>query len=498
MQVSTLSQSLALRQSINDMRAQFDDLQRQLSTGLKTDSYAKLGTNRNSVLSLTHQLGQISAYTNTISKTQMRIDVMSTALTRVNDIVSETKTSLATSGFELVNGTQTSAQVQAAMSFDEMVNLLNLQVEDRYLFGGKDTQTRPVALPDEILNGSGNKAGLKQFIDERAQADLGADGRGRLTLGSAGTTVTLAEDADPSVFGFKIAAVQSTLSNASVTGPAGSPLGVDVDFTGLPAAGETISFELDLPDGTTTTVTLTATANNPAEAGEFTIGADAATTSANFQAALDTSIQREANVTLRAASAVEAADNFFDYAAGGVPQRVDGPPFDTATGLRDATADDTVIWYSGDLGPSAGKDFVAQIDESRQITYGARADQASIRDTLKMSALLAAAEYSDANDLEQRDSYRALTSRAGQVLNFTGTQSVESIVTNLGLAASTLSHTQDRHDATMATANEILGDIQNADAYEVGVKLTTLQTQLQASYQVTAMLSELSLVNYMR
>ena len=115
-----------------------------------------------------------------------------------------------------------------------------------------------------------------------------------------------------------------------------------------------------------------------------------------------------------------------------------------------------------------------------------------------MSALLAAAEYSDANDLEQRDSYRALTSRAGQVLNFTGTQSVESIVTNLGLAASTLSHTQDRHDATMATANEILGDIQNADAYEVGVKLTTLQTQLQASYQVTAMLSELSLVNYMR
>ena len=60
MQVSTLSQSLALRQSINDMRAQFDDLQRQLSTGLKTDSYAKLGTDRNTVLSLSHQLSQLS------------------------------------------------------------------------------------------------------------------------------------------------------------------------------------------------------------------------------------------------------------------------------------------------------------------------------------------------------------------------------------------------------------------------------------------------------
>lgn len=498
MQISTLSQSLALRNSINDMRAQFDDLQRQLATGIKTDSYAKLGTDRNTVLSLSHQLGQLSTYTNTITKTQMRIDVMSTALTRANDIVSETKNSIVTSGFDLVNGKQTDAQVQASMSFDEMVNLLNLQVEDRYLFGGKETQTRPVALPDEMLNGSGDKAGLKQFISERGQADLGADGRGRLTLGAAGTTVTLAEDADPSVFGFKIANVQSTLSNATVTGPAGSPAGVDVDFTGVPSAGGTISFELDLPDGTSTTVTLKATTNNPAGEGEFTIGADAATTTANFQSALDTAIKREANTTLKAASAVEAANNFFDYAAGGAPQRVDGPPFDTATGLKDATEADTIFWYKGDLGPNAGKDFVAQIDDGRQLAYGARADQASIRDTVKMTALLASVEYSDADDIEQRDSYRALTSRAGQVLNFKGTQSVESIVTNLGLAAATLGNTQERHDATMATANEILGDIQQADPYEVGVKLTTLQTQLQASYQVTSMLSQLSLVNFMR
>lgn len=496
MQISTLSQSLALRNSINDMRAQFDDLQRQLSTGLKTDSYAKLGTDRNTVLSLTHQLGQLSTYTNTITKSQMRIDVMSTSLSRVNDIVSETKTSVVTSGFDLVNGSQTGAQVQAAMSFDEMVNLLNLEVEDRYLFGGTQTQTRPVALPDEIQNGSGDKAGLKQFIDERAQADLGADGLGRLTLGMAGTTVTLAEDADPSVFGFKIADVQSTLTNANVTGPAGSPAGVDVEFTGVPAAGDKISFELDLPDGTSTTVTLTATTSSPPEEGEFTIGGDAATTSANFQAALDTSLKSEANVTLKAASAVEAANNFFDYEAGGVPQRVDGPPFNSATGLRDATAADTVFWYSGDLGPNAGKDFTAQIDDGRQLSYGARADQDSIRDTLKMSALLSAVEYSDAGDAEQRDSYRELTARVGQVLNFEGTQSVESIVTNLGLASATLENTQNRHDATMATANEILGDIQNADPYEVGVKLNTLETQLQASYQVTAMLSQLSLVNF--
>jgi flagellin-like hook-associated protein FlgL len=95
MQISTLSQSLSMRQSINDMRAQFDNLQRQLSTGLKTDSYAKLGTDRNTVLSLAHQLSQLTTYTNTITKTGMRIEIMADALTRMNSIASETKTSLA-------------------------------------------------------------------------------------------------------------------------------------------------------------------------------------------------------------------------------------------------------------------------------------------------------------------------------------------------------------------------------------------------------------------
>jgi flagellin-like hook-associated protein FlgL len=496
MQVSTLSQSLALRSSINSMRAQFDDLQRQLATGLKADSYAELGTDRNLVLSLSHQLSQLQTYTNTISQTQMRVEVSSDALTRVSQIAASMKTTNLTTGFDLVNGTQTSAQVTAAMQFDEVINLLNLQIEDRYLFGGRDTQTRPVAVPDAMMNGTADQAGLKQFIDERAQADLGVDGRGRLALGLAGATVTLAEDAAPSVFGFKLDDAQSTLTNATVTGPAGAPAEIEVDFTGVPLAGESVMLDLTLPDGTTTRVTLTATTDNPPAAGEFTLGADAATTSANFQAALDTAIQSEANTRLKAASAVEAANNFFDYANGGVPQRVDGPPFGTATALRDATEADTVFWYSGDQTGVAGDNMIAKIDDGRQIAYGARADQAALRDTLKAAALMTAVEYTGA-DPEEVHSYKALTQRLGTVLNFESTPSVESIVTGLGLTAATLANTQDRHDAMMATANELLGDIQNADPYEVGVKLTTLQTQLEASYQVTAMLSRMSLVNYL-
>ena len=46
-------------------------------------------------------------------------------------------------------------------------------------------------------------------------------------------------------------------------------------------------------------------------------------------------------------------------------------------------------------------------------------------------------------------------------------------------------------------ASGVLGDKMGVDEYEVGTKLTMLQTQIQASYQVTAMLSQLSLSNFL-
>ena len=75
------------------------------------------------------------------------------------------------------------------------------------------------------------------MIDERRQADLGADGRGRLAIDApAPDVVTLSEDAAGSPFGLKLAAVQSSLSGATVNGPAGAPAQVEVAVRGQSAA----------------------------------------------------------------------------------------------------------------------------------------------------------------------------------------------------------------------------------------------------------------------
>ena len=78
---------------------------------------------------------------------------------------------------------------RAEFSLDQLLALLNAQAGDRYLFSGRATDTPAVETLDHILNGNGARAGLKQLITERNQADLGADGRGRLTIGAGGPNI---------------------------------------------------------------------------------------------------------------------------------------------------------------------------------------------------------------------------------------------------------------------------------------------------------------------
>ena len=113
------------------------------------------------------------------------------------------------------------------------------------------------------------------MIAERQQADLGTSGMGRLVITSpTPTSVKVAEDVAGSPFGLKLSSVTSSLTGATVTGPAGSPAAVSVDLGATnPNPGDQVSFTFNLPDGTTESVQLTATNTTPPPTGSFAIGA---------------------------------------------------------------------------------------------------------------------------------------------------------------------------------------------------------------------------------
>jgi flagellin-like hook-associated protein FlgL len=487
-------------QSLVDMRSQLGDLQRQMATGKRADTYAGIGLDRGLTVGLRAQLSAIASFTDTTGNVGVRVNIAQSALTRIGDLGREMKS---VSGQISSSIQRTTAKETAKNAVDEILGLLNVQVGDRYIFSGLASDRPAVETTNNILYGDGVRAGLQQLVAERNQADLGADGLGRLVISAPSTTsVQVAEDAQPSVFGFKLANITSTLSGASVSAPAGSPPAMSVDLgASNPNAGEQVQLTFKLPDGTSETVTLTATDSSPPAPGEFTIGATPDDTAANLQAAMTSAIGQAGKTSLAAASAMAASDNFFNMDAANPPLRVDTTPpasATTATGLTQGTPADTVFWYTGEAGSEPARSTAtARIDQSIAVSYGLRANEEGIRWQLQNIAVMAVMPLSETDPDIQAKSV-ALSGRLGLALGVpAGTQSVEVIQAELAGAQGSMQAANERHTETKGALQDLLQSVEGVSTEEVAAKILTLQTRLQASLQATSMLYQTNILKYL-
>jgi flagellin-like hook-associated protein FlgL len=486
-------------QTLNEMRQQLDDLHRQLGTGKKSTSYAGLGLDRGLTIGLRSQLSAVAGYQQSITLVGVRLDLMQTALSQFGTIAQQAKSSVLQSQFALHGGTQTQAQTDAFGLLNQLVGLLNTGADGRYLFSGRDVDRPPVETTDRILNGDGLRAGLKQIINERRQADLGASGLGRLSVGApSATAVSLTEDAAPP-FGFKLVGATTTISGATVGAPAGSPPSMSVDLGALnPNDGDTIRFTFTLPDGSSRDLTLTATTSAAPDAGQFTIGATSIVTAGNLQTAVTQALGTLAGTELVAASAIAAGHDFFDTDAANPPQRVAGPPFDTATAMAGGTAADTVSWYLGDDATDDPRSTaIARVDQSLSVSYGVRGNEHALAMSVQSVAVFAAISFS-ASDPNAEGQYAALRQRIGQALTGSANeQHLSDIQGQLAGAQVALNSAKDRHQQTDMTLRTLLQDVEGASTEEVAAQILALQTSLQATLQTTALLLQTNILNYL-
>jgi flagellar hook-associated protein 3 FlgL len=612
-----------LNQSVTNIKNQLTVLQAQLTTGTKSTTYAGMGVNEGFAIAARAQLGNISAFSSTMNNVTTSIQVANTALQGLVDLGTTVLSGANSSDQTLSSGGQSSAQQTAGSQLASMLGILNMQSGDRYLFSGNAINTPSTATVDQILNGTTTQAGLKQVISERGQAD-GTSGLGRLVITAPSvanpTTVSVAEDVAGSPFGLKLNAVSSSLTGATVTGPAGSPVGVSIDLGATnPNPGDQVSFTFNLPDGTTGSFKLTASSANPPPAGGFTIGTTSALTADNLNAALNTAVGTLANTQLVAASAVEAGNDFFNTtgastgtvvnnrmatpapvtgatllsgaantdslaagfapgdtitvngtpitfvasgasgnqlnvtdsvqtllkkidsitgtstpstSSGGVitlhtddaaslavtssdsaafaalgfsgtatapvpPLRVGGSPLATATSLVSGTAN-TVAWYTGNSGQGTARaSSTARVDQSITVQYGAQANESAIRSQLQAIAVFAAVTTSPtgANSAAQ---VQALSFRTAQNLSKQpGQQTIQDIQSDLATAQETMKDAAARQSQTQSTLQNIIDQTENASPDQVASQILALQTSLQASYQTTSILSQLSLTKFL-
>ncbi len=478
------------------LKADLNTAQVQLSSGKVADTVSGLGADGLTALTLTSRLSKLSAYGDTIANAQLRVELMSTGLGQLAKLSGSLATSLSNSYDTTAIG-RSAAQVSAQDGLRQAIEVLNTELGGSYLFAGRGSNGPPVAPADLLLNGDATHAGLKDVVAQRQAADTGPDGLGRLAASSAGTTATLSETAANLPFGLKVAGATSSGSALSTAVSMTSPARASITVGSQPAAGDTVTVTLGLPDGTTETVSLRAGPASGAVGTPFAIGATEADTAANIATALGTALGGLVGTTLPAASAIKAAGDFFAGTAGSPTMRVAGPPYATATSLVAGTAADTVAWYSGTTTSSPRDTAAARIGDNQGVALGSEASEAGFRTYLASLGALAVSSF-PAADPSSASRYGALASRVGTALTSAGgTDAMQAVVTDLSLSAATMDGASDRLKLTRNQLQDALSGIQDADPTETSMKLLDTQTRLQASYQTTAAIGKLSLVNYL-
>jgi flagellar hook-associated protein 3 FlgL len=488
------AQSQFLVQNLLGMRRDLDTLQAQLGSGKKATNYAGLGTDANLATALRAQIAEMQSYDQTITVVGTRLNLTQSALGRMTEIRQSAAAAVIQSS-SLTAASQNALQANSRAYLDEVLDLLNSRAGDRYLFGGRSINQPAVESTEHILDGDGPRAGLNQLISERAQADLGASGLGRLTSALSANAITIWEDVTGSPFGLKLDSITSSTGSIVTSGPSGSPAMVNVAF-GTVSPGDQFTITFRLPDGTSEKVPFTATLASPPGPEEFTIGSNGAGSAANFQVALTNRAATLAQTSLKAASAALVAKQFFDIDVGQLPMRVAGPPFNTATALVAGTPANTLFWYTGEMATDAARgSIVAQVDPTISVEYGVRGNEPALANLVQNLALLASGTFVVPNP-NALAGYTAMAERVRTGFANTDPQKLEDISSELASSQLSMKAAQDRHKETSSSLTGLLDSIEGISTEEVATRILTLQTRLQASLQTTAKLYQMNLTDY--
>lgn len=179
------------------------------------------------------------------------------------------------------------------------------------------------------------------------------------------------------------------------------------------------------------------------------------------------------------------------------PLRVGSSPASSATTLVNGSAT-TVKWYLGNDGPGSPRSTaMARVDDSVTVQYGAQADEDAIRRQLQAIAVFGTFSTSPTGQYSGGQ-VSALSLRVTQALTQQpGQQRIEDIQTDIAMAQNTMKDASTRQTQAKAQLQTIIDQAESASPDQVASELLSLQNALQASYQVTSKLSQLSLVKFL-
>lgn len=177
---------------------------------------------------------------------------------------------------------------------------------------------------------------------------------------------------------------------------------------------------------------------------------------------------------------------------------------------------DTVIGYSDSLSSGNAGKVTTRVNANSEIDYTVLGNSQGIKEILTALSVLKSmppVEYAPGalNDptattlpediapfppAAKQESFHKVIEDLKGLFN-SGLKNLEQESFKMAQVQSRLNIVKTSHTQEMNTLKGIVADVENVDQTEVAAKITQLQTQIEASYQVTALTSQLTLVNFL-
>ncbi len=190
----------------------------------------------------------------------------------------------------------------------------------------------------------------------------------------------------------------------------------------------------------------------------------------------------------------------------------DGTPLN---GNPDAIGD-TAIGYSASVANGTAGNVFVRADENSEFKYTVLANERSLRNVIVALAVFKNENLPPVVDVyhngtypgvpdvkgapgqtaeeQQNNFYRLFNAMSEQVLDSLG--EIDQIRFRLETVRAQVDNTKQSHINQQQLLLSTVGEVEDVDVNDVAVRLSTLRTQLEASYQVTALAQQLSLVRF--
>jgi hypothetical protein len=138
-----------------------------------------------------------------------------------------------------------------------------------------------------------------------------------------------------------------------------------------------------------------------------------------------------------------------------------------------------------------------RVDSSQTVQFGAQANEQAIRQAVQSIATYAAVTVSPTGTNSAAE-VGALSDRvAANLTPQPGQQKISDIQTDFATAQNAMKDAAARQTQSKTALQNLIADTEGINQNEIASEILQLQTNLQASYQTTSMLSQLSLTKFL-